>query len=1604
MNQNKMRAGQPPETHVDGKAAGKVSQMEEMWSEAAKEFEKICGKSLQNGNVKGFDDLQKKIKGGNTATYSTDAEQEAKWQKAKDVGLRSLQYVKLLVGVASQASLFIPVPGAVASITSNALCFVFDIAQAIKGYEDAVDEVFAKVSSAFSQFQIYTSMDHVNPALIEKIHLVMVSFVRLCAHVVKYRQGGKWERFVQRTKSIFEDDSGLSDEMAVFEQALQQQRDVEGTLTLAVVVETRQDLALVLEHAITLGKTTEETNQTVLETQKGVQALKDDVDRVKTLGKIRDVLGLLPTVRFDTVTTQTCTSIYDRCLYRTGSWIWTHDAYTAWTAPSKGKDAPHILILSGPASSGKTSVSALITKRLEEQKGRTYVAHYFFPASTKKVDDDNSVQSALKYMAFQIARADATVEKALGKACDAGAGTFRRLANLESLNSLWAEFKIGVPGSGATYYLVFDGIENLPSKQAEALLNFVFGSKLSGESGGRVRVLVAGSDDRFNNIPGIARIDDALRIRMEEHNGPDMRLVIEDALAKRSMLQHTKPDSEQRRARDLIIHKLPQNVSGSYSRLQFGLDDVIRLLSTRTAARELDRVLDQSISSHETAIKNLQRSLTVDEVSELNELLKWVLFSSEPMALTALEAAMFLYSGIESLVSLQYIIENKYSAVLKLEDGYVYGQDGVKEYLQKEKAKSDKSPNSKDRATISMTITIENVDQEVCGHFLWDLAHKAIRDKFKFDFDTAGPNSGLHGRQAAITADELEAHHTIVTRAFEYLDREPREQTKEIGEYLVCWLPYHLGCLRQLEDDDRELTPSEQSEIGRNLQKLFRDQQVMKQHRASFAKTYWWADEMETVQKWLMDSAVVRRVDREWRQVVQQAVSPTRGFMRELVEVVVRGFLRERSWEVHNAYNWIEEFMNLDDKKFQQSREAPEDNESTVSSSLTKEIDWDRLSSWCQKFLGLPDSELDSLWYERLAELLASRVNKPETVLSLYQRALKEENPSWLCHRGMGSIYFREGRQEEAIAQIELALENTERKNSMPKPEAKDIVGLRLLLGSYAFAAGNVQKAADLYLLCTKSEDPEQAGQAQLGYLKARLSFPDEEGTRQYLKSILPAEGVKGTMVGILKMVAQDYDHDSLMLKIFTLVKQDADLFKEIVRAMETATALPMPNEDRAAIETAEGNIYAEKATRGVLLYHQGVAAYTYKVFSNGAEPVGEALRLWSECIDQISGVGGGNVFTARRDATAALARHYFQSMVDGNHLDHVDKLAKLAAKESDTLRSDAGGFLGAVYALRDEKEQARAALRGRVRQALQILSDDLPHNDGLGFSGISKALQQYQDWTNAAAAFTLLGQPDFVTQALQFEEEDLAPNEGESKEKLWSIVTGLAQETIQAVKVQAPDITQQAQRVEAAKAHVDSLVHATEQNPESYAPNGTDEAEESKHQDTELNHAHELLRSRIAAIDISDRKWYWTCDGRTPDGKRCEKELDFNREFYQCTFCSNLDFCGDCVTRLRAPDSGAEIMACGAKHRWLRIPPHGSDMYVGLGSKTVRLPKEVRPCGDDKGILEICWGENPLEVTVEEWKRALAAEWEISLEEIKEEMSRQATSEESGSDNEKQD
>ncbi|EQB52262.1 NACHT and TPR domain-containing protein [Colletotrichum gloeosporioides Cg-14] len=1564
--------------------------MDKIWAEAAASFESICGESLRRGEVKSFEDVQRRIEKTCERASSSGSKPEDKWDTAKTVGLKSLQYLKLLVGAAAQASSLIPIPPVAASITTTALSFVFDIPQTIKGYNNAIDGVFSEVSSALSQFQIYRSVENLDPLLVEQIHLVLVSFVKICAHVVKYRQSRKRDRFWEQTKFVFGENSALNDEMTEFKGLLHSQRDVEGTVTLAVVAETRKDMAVALEKIVVFGKIAEETHQTVQETQKGVQSLNDDSDRTKTLTKIRDILGVPLTVHLDTTTTQTCVDLANKCLQNTGSWIWKHDSYLSWTA---GQDKD-VLIVSGPPSSGKTSACALITKRLEEQKDRTYVAHYFFPPSARKSDDNkNSVQSALKYMAFQIARVDATVLKTLGKACDTKPAVFRSSTSSD-LNNLWKELNIGAAGSGATYYFVFDGVENLPDAQAGMLLDFASDFQVEQESAGRVRLLISGTKGLFDKN---ANVSGALRIDVEKHNQDDMRIFIQDMLNKNGLLQSTKPNSEQERAKAKILEKIPPKVDGKYSLLRFELDRLTRQLSKRTAIQELDEMLDQTMSSLEAAIKDLERSLTADEISELNELLKWVMYSHDYMSLAQLEAAMVLTSDIASLTSLEYVIRTKYSAILSIEDEYyVYLQDGVEEYLQKADTSSGQSQRSTGGSTISMTISINNVDQELCGNFLWDLADMAIRNKFKFNFDGEAFKPA-HSNKRPIAVDELEANYTIVTQAFKYLSNEPTDGTQNVGRYVVEFLPYHLNRIRELEDEDKGMLRDDQrSEIGQGLYKIFRDDTVFQRHIKIWQDIEWSVDEMRAIQTWLMDSAAVRKVDRKWRTAVQKAPSPVRGYLNELVKMVLRGLLRQRSWQMHNASKWLKRFMELDQIRPAPSPTSPDDSNEeryevdSYIASLESKIDWEAANKWCQDVLGLPDTDLDSLWYEGLAKA-ASAKNDNEAAISLYKRAIECDNPSWLCYRELGVVYDCLDLKADAIEQLEIALDRAAKDNAHPEGNNVEIVTMHLILAEIAAKIDNARQAADHYSVACESEETSQVIWGHIGLLRAALSLADPVEVIQVLEKIFSQTDQELTLEFLRSIMLED-GYDSLIWSVFHSAKDNSGLLKKIMKSMESATAI-LYRRDTNKIPSIQ---YVDDEIRGMLLYYQGVGAYNFGVSANGTTPTEEAIRLWTESRDFLKRCGGPSALRARSKATSALSNHYFDKLMDeGLQHDHMKALTKMVKDDSEYTNIDMEsiGLLGALYARNNDKERAREVLRHRVKEALQILSDDIPENDYVGFDILFQNFLHCQDLEDASIALSLLIPPDTVTVALQFSPEDLKEISPEDRQRVMEAVNTLAQDIIQATRAKVPDLFKQYQRLDAAQAYFeDHIAAAGSKNNDKYNSNvetenaADGETKPTPNGDVATLHAHSLLRSRLfdpeIEIYMTNVRWGANCDGSGPDGKKCTNLVNRDQDFFHCTHCSNRVFCGECLARLRDPDSDSMVV-CSPKHQWLRIPPQGDSLYFGDLAKRVRKPSVKAMEGDDK-VFIITPSVDEEWISVQAWQEGLVKEWKISQEELK--------------------
>ena len=182
-----------------------------------------------------------------------------------------------------------------------------------------------------------------------------------------------------------------------------------------------------------------------------------------------------------------------------------------------------------------------------------------------------------------------------------------------------------------------------------------------------------------------------------------------------------------------------------------------------------------------------------------------------------------------------------------------------------------------------MTIAINNVDQEICGHFLWDLAHKAIRGKFKFDLDTAS-NAALHGGvgQAVITVERV---------------RSP---------------PHHHQLEFDDEEDNRGLTPNEQSEIGLNLYKIFSDDKVFARHKERFESTYWTVGEMEAVREWLTGLGCRAEGGQELAEKGASGRQPGQGHVGRVRQDTCQGvFSRRGQGGVISAYDWIEEGLGI---------------------------------------------------------------------------------------------------------------------------------------------------------------------------------------------------------------------------------------------------------------------------------------------------------------------------------------------------------------------------------------------------------------------------------------------------------------------------------------------------------------------------------------------------------------------------------------------------------------------------------------------------------------------------------------------------------------------
>ncbi|KAI0450108.1 hypothetical protein F5B21DRAFT_508537 [Xylaria acuta] len=158
-------------------------------------------------------------------------------------------------------------------------------------------------------------------------------------------------------------------------------------------------------------------------------------------------------------------------------------------------------------------------------------------------------------------------------------------------------------------------------------------------------------------------------------------------------------------------------------------------------------------------------------------------------------------------------------------------------------------------------------------------------------------------------------------------------------------------------------------------------------------------------------------------------------------------------------------------------------------------------------------------------------------------------------------------------------------------------------------------------------------------------------------------------MVHLLKMISSHIDHGAIVSMMFGVVKNNIDLMNGIVFATKRATTLSAQGEDRTLEMMPQ-------------YFHFGNEA-------RGTDPVAEALGSWGKACDLLAKSNGNNADIVKINATMAIAKRYFKTMVNRADLTYLNVFSKMAEADSRVLWSDPPRFLCSTHYMTTRNSQS---------------------------------------------------------------------------------------------------------------------------------------------------------------------------------------------------------------------------------------------------------------------------------------------------------------------------
>ena len=746
-------------------------------------------------------------------------------------------------------------------------------------------------------------MPDVDISLRVVINELLICFVSICGLSIKVLKGNKALLYLK--VFAFSDDAGVSAKMQELADLVEKEREMRATLGYEVEKKIEESVATGRLEAKEGFRGVNSTLNDLAEKDKKREARSLQSKQVEAVAKALDK----PNDNYKTI----YQNLIDRRVEGTGDWVSRASKYAAWRQPEPATSS--ILCLAGGEGYGKSFLTSTIIQDLKKRfppaevdASRTSVAYYYFQKEgkgSKSEKDALSLGTALKSLAWQISDTDAVYRKELYAVID-------RIVDAQ-LSELWDVLFAHSYRAEATYFLIFDGIDQMEEKHLKILTQVLKRvSSLSRHVGDKnhlcLRILLSG---RNKLIDSLTHGSKASIIDLASNNQEDIEMFVRSGIADVKILSGSSPADQTRR--DEIFTALTKNAKGDFISIEL----LLKQIAEKRRVAEMLLVLQQFQGENRTdtiarTIEGLNKTLSKQDILDLNEMLIWLISSQSRMTVVELDAILRKSNGEAdySLQPLAEAIKERYSKILTVEPEVdvvtnapaVYRfvdivSDSIREYLVAMNA-DDEDDTSDGHPRTVKDVDIHESEVKIVKRFLESVCDPDLYQKFQFEqFFLAK----LSTSTAFIQFDVQSSHMRISKTCIDAIVN-PDAIWAPLDGYFIGWWHTHL------EQIDLSLTlPREKTAIGGELIKLFSDEQAIKkwvtQDRLWNMRQTWLVAEKypDTVLNWFRDSAVIKGVDaagKQWAKDLTSNSRPDADLLEHIAKYVASQWLGKSDWYI----------------------------------------------------------------------------------------------------------------------------------------------------------------------------------------------------------------------------------------------------------------------------------------------------------------------------------------------------------------------------------------------------------------------------------------------------------------------------------------------------------------------------------------------------------------------------------------------------------------------------------------------------------------------------------------------------------------------------------